>query len=307
MAFGLVGGSEVGLTCPLLGGPAVLQRPVSYQALFEKLFASSPDGILVVDNEGRILEANPQVESLFGYTCSELLGSPVEILIPERFRQAHNSHRTAYSNQPNMRSMGSDLELYAKRKDGSEFPVDIMLSPVQTDEGHLIMGVVRDITERKRSEDAMRRLALSDPLTGLGNYRRLQIAFEAKWSERTVRPLALLLLDIDGLKKTNDTRGHLAGNSALCRLADVLLAECRAIDSAVRHGGDEFAVILPEANAEGAKELATRLAGRLANEKDNPPVSFSYGVGVYLQDGTTLNQRLGAADSALYAMKKSRR
>lgn len=235
MAFGLVGGSEVGLTCPLLGGPAVLQRPVSYQALFEKLFASSPDGILVVDNEGRILEANPQVESLFGYTCSELLGSPVEILIPERFRQAHNSHRTAYSNQPNMCSMGTDLELYAKRKDGSEFPVDIMLSPVQTDEGHLIMGVVRDITERKRSEDAMRRLALSDPLTGLGNYRRLQIAFEAamKWSERTVRPLALLLLDIDGLKKTNDTRGHLAGNSALCRLADVLLAGCRAIDSAV--------------------------------------------------------------------------
>ncbi len=162
-----------------------MQRPVSYQALFEKLFASSPDGILVVDNEGRILEANPQIESLFGYACSELLGSPVEILIPERFRQAHTSHRSAYSNQANMRSMGTGLELYGKRKDGSEFPVDIMLSPVETDEGQLVMGVVRDITERKQSEEAMRQLALSDPLTGLGNYRRLQVAFDTatKWTE----------------------------------------------------------------------------------------------------------------------------
>ncbi len=288
----------------------MLQRPVSYQALFEKLFASSPDGILVVDNEGRILEANPQIESLFGYTCSELLGSSVEILIPERFRQAHTSHRTDYSNQPNVRSMDTDLELYGKKKDGSEFPVDIMLSPVQTDEGQLVMGVVRDITERKRSEEAMRRLALSDPLTGLGNYRRLQIAFDAamKWSERTTRPFALLLLDIDGLKKTNDTHGHLVGSRALCRLADALLAECRAIDTAVRHGGDEFGVILPEANAEGAKELASRLTGRLANAgEDDPRVSFSCGVGVYSQDGTTLNQLLAVADSALYAMKKLRR
>lgn len=285
-----------------------MQRPVAYQALFEKLFASSPDGILVVDNEGHILEANPQIESLFGYTCSELLGNPVEILIPERFRQAHTSHRSSYSNQSNMRSMGTGLELYGKRKNGSEFPVDIMLSPFETDEGQLVMGVVRDITDRKQTEEVMRQLALSDPLTGLGNYRRLQVAFDTatKWSDRTGRPFALLVLDIDGLKKTNDTHGHLVGSRALCRLADILGAECRVIDTAVRHGGDEFAVVLPETNTDGAKELAFRLASRLANEGEDPPVSFSYGVGVYSHDGTTLDQLLAAADNALYGMKRSR-
>ena len=160
------------------------------QAIFEKLFASLPDAIVVVNREGRILEANPQVESLFGYACSELLGSPIEILIPDRFRSVHQAHRSTYSDQPLMRPMGTGLELYGRRKDGSEFPVDIMVSPVETAEGPLVLGVIRDITERKRLEEEMRQLALSDPLTGLGNYRRLEDAFETetKWFQRT-RPV----------------------------------------------------------------------------------------------------------------------
>jgi len=278
-------------------------------ALFERLFASSPDAIIVVDREGRIIEVNPQIESLFGYACSELLGSPVEILIPERFRSIHTGHRTAYSNQPRMRPMGTGLELYGRRKDGSEFPVDIMLSPVATAGGPLFLGVVRDITERKRLEQEMRQLALSDPLTALGNYRRLQVAFdtEANWSRRTGRPTALLLLDLDGLKKVNDTYGHVVGSRALCRLAAVLRAECRAVDTAARHGGDEFAVILPDTNAEGARNLALRLASRLAKDDEKPPFSFSYGVGVYSRENETLDQLLAVADRALYAMKKSKR
>jgi two-component system, cell cycle response regulator len=288
--------------------PHRTQRPDS-KTLFESLFASSPDGIIVVDREGCIKEANPQIETVFGYACSELLGSPVEILIPERFRLVHTAHRNAYSNQPNMRPMGTGMELYGRRKDGSEFPVDIMLSPVETAGGLLVLGVVRDITERKRLEQELRQLALSDPLTGLGNYRRLQEAFEteSKWYQRIGRPSALLLLDVDGLKKINDTHGHLVGSRALCRLADVLRAECRAIDTATRHGGDEFSVILPDANAEGARNLADRLTSRLASDGQVPSFSFSYGVAVYSGDVKTLDQLLAVADRALYAMKKSQR
>jgi diguanylate cyclase (GGDEF)-like protein/PAS domain S-box-containing protein len=277
------------------------------QALFEKLFAFSPDAIVVVDREGRILEANPQVESLFGYDCSKLLGSLVEVLIPDRFRSVHAKHRSAYSDQPRMRPMGTGLELCGRRRDGSEFPVDIMLSAVETTESRLVLAVIRDITERKRLEEKMLQLALSDPLTGLGNYRRLEDAFETetKWFQRTGRSATLLLLDLDGLKKINDTYGHIVGSRALCRLAEVLRAECRSVDTATRHGGDEFTIILPDTNGEGARGLAHRLATRLANEGGDPPVSFSYGVGVYPHDGKTLHQLLAVADRLLYKMKKS--
>jgi len=147
-------------------------RPTA-QALYERLFTCSPDAIIVVDREGRILEANPQVEALFGYSCGELLGGSVEILIPERLRTAHVEHRKDYSRQPHMRPMGSALQLYGSRKNGSEFPVDIVLSPLETEDGLLVLAVIRDITERKRLEQEMRELVLTDNLTGLGNYRRL--------------------------------------------------------------------------------------------------------------------------------------
>ncbi len=276
------------------------------QALYEKLFASSPDAIVVVDREGCILKLNPQIESLFGYSCSELLGRPVEILIPERFRPLHSTHRRDYSNEPRARPMGAGLELYGRRKDGSEFPVDVMLSPVETGGGRFVLGVIRDVTERKRLEMELRQLVSSDPLTGLGNYRRLQEVFEAetKWFQRIGRSAALLLLDLDGLKKINDTHSHLVGSRALCRLASAIQAECRAIDTAVRHGGDEFAVIMPDTKAEGARSLARRIASRLAKDGEDPPFSFSYGVGVYPHDGTTLHQLLAVADLPLYEMKK---
>lgn len=283
-------------------------EPLDAQTFFEQLFTSLPDAIMVVDSEGRILEVNPQAESLFGYACSELLGNRVEILIPERFRSSHAAHRGDYDKHPHIRTMGSGLELYGRRKDGSEFPVDIMLSPLETERGRYVLCVARDVTEQKRMEGELRQLVSSDPLTRLGNYRRLEEAFdtERKWFQRTGRSAALLLLDVDGLKTINDTFGHLAGSRTLCRLADALRTECRAIDTAVRHGGDEFAVILPDTNAEGARNLALRVANRVASDADLP-FSFSYGVSVYPHDGQTLHQLLSFADRFLYDMKNSKR
>jgi PAS domain S-box-containing protein len=125
-------------------------------AIYERLFAASPDGILVVDSSGTIRHANPQIEHLFGYASAELMDKRVEILVPERFRDVHPQHRSHFNEQPRMRPMGAGLELYGRRKDGTEFPVDIMLSPVDTPEGPVVLTVIRDITDRRQTEEAMR-------------------------------------------------------------------------------------------------------------------------------------------------------
>jgi formate hydrogenlyase transcriptional activator len=133
------------------------QKVEPTQALFENLFEFSPDAIVVTDGYGRITRVNSQVERFFGYSRAELLGQPVEIMIPERFRNAHPGQRKEYIAQPRTRPMGAGLELHARRKDGSEFPVDIMLSPVETAEGRIVLSVIRDLSEKVRIQEESER------------------------------------------------------------------------------------------------------------------------------------------------------
>ena len=120
-------------------------------------FRFSPDAVIVVDEAGRITRVNDQVKSMFGYTSRELVGKRIEVLIPARFRGRHEEHRTRYMSGPRLREMGVDLDLYALRKGGSEFPADIMLSPVNTGDGRVVIATVRDVTEHKRVEEALRK------------------------------------------------------------------------------------------------------------------------------------------------------
>jgi PAS domain S-box-containing protein len=124
--------------------------------LYQEIFEFAPDAILVVDEEGCIIRANAQTEKLFGYHREELVGQPVEVLIPERFRARHIELRRAYSFQPRTRPIGAGLELFGRRKEGSEFPVDVMISPLHTKEGRLVLGVVRDMTEHKQMQKQAR-------------------------------------------------------------------------------------------------------------------------------------------------------
>ena len=125
----------------------------TYRALFE----TAPDAVLVVE-AGRIIAANPQAERLFGYTTQELLGELIEKLVPERFHGVHPAHRDAYTAEPAPRPMGSALELWGRHKSGTEFPVEISLSPLRQGDRMLVSAAVRDVTERKRAQDELRRI-----------------------------------------------------------------------------------------------------------------------------------------------------
>ncbi|SNQ62512.1 PAS domain-containing sensor histidine kinase [Candidatus Methanoperedens nitratireducens] len=125
--------------------------------IFENIFEFAPDAIVVVNREGHIVRVNTATEKMFGYTRDELLGKTVEILVPERFRERHVEQRNGYFIKPRVRSLGLGMGLYGRRKDGNEFPADIMLSPLETAGGMLVLSVVRDITERRQAEEELRR------------------------------------------------------------------------------------------------------------------------------------------------------
>jgi diguanylate cyclase (GGDEF)-like protein len=161
------------------------------------------------------------------------------------------------------------------------------------------------LLEQARRFEQVRSMAVSDSLTGLANYRRLITVIETELdrSRRTRRPFSVVLLDMDGLKGINDQFGHLTGSRALVRLGKILGNHCRAIDTPARYGGDEFALVLPEAGRDVASRVVSRIRERLAAESEAPALSVSAGVAAFPEDGDTPEKLLGAADLALYGMK----
>jgi diguanylate cyclase (GGDEF)-like protein/PAS domain S-box-containing protein len=183
------------------------------------------------------------------------------------------------------------------------------LSPLRAASGEITgcVGAGIDITDRKRSEDQTRYQATHDALTGLANYREFidTMEREVRRAERSKHSFALLLLDLDGLKAINDKYGHLAGNRALKRLSEVIKEHSRATDLAARYGGDEFAIVLIDADPGMANRIALRVQKALREGREEPALTVSIGMSASPEDGRTVPELLQAADRHLYQRKKA--
>lgn len=271
-----------------------------------------PDGVVVVDQHGRIMYANRQTERLTGYRQTELLGQPVELLVPATLRTLHRGRRAGYVAGPRPRPMGSaERDFRVRRKDGSEFVADIALGPIGPPGRRSTVAAIRDATERKRLEHDLEHRALHDPLTGLPNrtlfFDRLNQAMLGFKRDR--RPVALVMLDLDGFKTVNDAYGHMAGDEVLRRLGANLEAGLRSTDTVARIGGDEFAWILPgvagpEAGIRRVRALLRSVARDYPVGGAKIHVGISAGVALFPEDGMHADSLIRHADLALYTAKR---
>ena len=223
---------------------------------------------------------------------------------------------TVFSQRPKTASSGLDQSLAIAAWMNVGAHIVLMLSRQALDAPFTLAQILRvssyavvlggTLLDNSRLFVQVQQLAISDPLTGLANYRHLIDVLEAEIerSGRTGREFSVLLLDLDGLKSVNDRFGHLVGSQALRRLAEVLRVHSRAVDTPARYGGDEFALVMPETGAHAARFVANRIRERLAKQAEQPNITVSVGVAIYPSSGMTAERLLMAADEALYAMKQ---
>ena len=284
---------------------------------------AAPDALVLVHEDGDVVLVNEPAERLFGYRRDELLGRPVQILVPWSYRTAHALELARFRTGRRRRALRVGPELFGLRKDGTEFPVEVTLSPLASPRGMLFILAIRDISARKRAEaerrhlireralyGAISRLARHDALTGLANrallHDRLSSALAS--ADRHGDKIGVVFLDIDRFKHVNDSLGHGAGDCLLQSVAARLRASVRRTDTVCRQGGDEFVIVLPDVKR---REDLEKAAAKIAAAVGAPHragghelhVTASIGIAVYPDDGGDVETLIRNADIAMYYAK----
>lgn len=279
------------------------------------LFEFAPDGVLVVDRQGYVRFSNPAMSLLCGHEACDLVGQPVDQLLPDDVRGHHHHHVARYFSDPQQRAMGLVNNLRLRHRNGHGIPVDIALGHGQVQEGQAFAVLfVRDASEAHAQRERLEQMAMTDALTGLHNRRMFQdeLGQAVSQSLRTGRPLAVCLIDLDDFKSINDGYGHEAGDVVLKEVASRLQSVLRAGDSLARLGGDEFAVLIRDIRApDDAAHVARKIIGQM-----HPPVRVgeswvhtgaSVGVVYCPQDAQDATSLMRYADMALYQAKDAGR
>jgi diguanylate cyclase (GGDEF)-like protein/PAS domain S-box-containing protein len=281
-----------------------------YRALLE----AAPDAMVVVDQAGKIVLFNVQAEKQFGYSRDELVGQAVTNIIPHGFAERLVADDLRSADEALAQVIGTGIELVARRKDGTEFPIEIMLSPVHSTEGILVTAAIRDITTRTAMSLQAAYTAHHDPLTGLPNRVLLndRISQAIALAPRHSKQVAVLFLDLDGFKHINDSLGHAVGDSLLHSVATRLTEQVRGSDTVSRQGGDEFVVLLSEAEewvdaAAVAKRMISSVSDVHRLDGHDLRITTSIGISVFPQDGGDAETLIKNADTAMYQAKDNGR
>jgi diguanylate cyclase (GGDEF)-like protein/PAS domain S-box-containing protein len=281
------------------------------EMLFRTVIESSKDAMVAINHQGRITLFNPGAERIFIRTKGEMLNAPIEHLIPAEYWSQHGHYISSFfSGTKTPVAVGKTLELQGVRRNGEVFPIELTLSEGQLGNERFVLAIIRDITERKAIEEQLVQQASFDGLTGLPNRSlildRLKqaIAFE----QRQKQHLAVMFLDLDKFKTVNDTLGHPGGNMLLIEVARRLSEAVRDTETVGRLYGDEFVVILND-----VKDTANilRVVRSLEQAFEEPftingsqlLITFSLGIAFFPEDGTSAEELLKKADTAMYNSK----
>ncbi|WP_162901664.1 sensor domain-containing diguanylate cyclase [Breoghania sp. L-A4] len=284
---------------------------------FSAVVEAAYDGIITINQQSRIILFNQAAQKLFGYAASEIIGEPIERLIPDEFRARHGQYIATFSRGSQASQAMSDRShVLGRHKDGTTFPVDIAISKLDVHGTVEFTAIVRDASERLQLLDQLAEKARTDHLTGLLNRREFDLRgrelFEASASSHA--PLSLLMLDLDHFKRINDTHGHDIGDDVLRFAARLGVSSVRSTDIFARLGGEEFGVLMPGATEDVAREMAERIRGNYQSQSSRSrrgaravPFTVSIGTATMAATDSTLESLLKRADKALYRAKNAGR
>jgi diguanylate cyclase (GGDEF)-like protein/PAS domain S-box-containing protein len=280
------------------------------QAQFQAVTDHANDAIVSTDGQGAIVMWNRSAALVFGYSEAEVMGRPFTELVADRSRSAHDKTLKWVADGGDHSVLGQSVELVGRRKDGSEFSLELSLSTWTQGEQRYYTGIMRDVTERKRTAERLSYLATHDALTGLPNRtlfadRLDQALARSAWNQRLV---AVMFLDLDRFKAINDTLGHDAGDLLIQTVTTRLTGAVREGDTVARQGGDEFTIVLidmaqTEDVALVAQKILTAMVPPFNLNGHQMLVTFSIGIACYPVDGTDAQTLLKHADTALYQAK----
>lgn len=271
------------------------------------------DGIITINESGEIQGFNPAAEQIFGYLQQEVLGKNVKILMPAPDQVEHDAHIGRYLATGHGRLLGvRGREVTAVRKCGERFPMELSVSKMVLGGQNYFVGIARDITERKRTEQKIAHLAHYDYLTDLPNRALFldNLEHSISLAKRNNYKVAILFLDLDGFKKINDTMGHDVGDLLLQAVSKRLKDAIRASDTVARVGGDEFTFVLNDtASNESASLVANKIIAALSEpfelKGQRCHVGGSIGISIFPDDSKSLKKLIIQADEAMYLAKQS--
>ncbi|HSJ39130.1 MAG TPA: EAL domain-containing protein [Planococcus sp. (in: firmicutes)] len=276
---------------------------------FRSVIESANDAIIVTDFDGSIIQWNRGAQTTFGHSKEEILGENLYAILPEHSRKAHQDGWEHYLQTRTPDVIGKTIELAGLRKDGSEFPIEMSLGTWETEQGSFYSSIIRDITERKQTEEKISSLVYLDPLTGLPNRRLFndRLASTLAWALENNQLFSLLYLDIDHFKLINDTFGHTTGDQLLTKVTKRLQEQADDNDTLARLGGDEFILLMPQSDYNKAAKYAQRILDCFHQpfhfNGEELFVTPSIGISLYPFDGQEAETLVKNADIAMYRVK----